>query len=555
VFLLTCEIKMKFARYKKYIVFSNKYLLVAIVVGLIFSLLLNLGFEPLRLEEPRRIIVALEMLFRNNFIVPTIGGIVFYDHPPLWNIVLAFALKTLGYYPFVIRFCCVVFFVCTGWYVFYLGKKYIGYYFGVLASFLYLTNGEMLFYYSLTGEMDIFFSFLIFISLISIYKFGQEQKYTKVFIFSYGWCSLAVLTKGPAAVVFTFITLLTYFIYKKKIKVFFSIKHLLGLMILALLVSCYYLSYSKYADIEKAMSGLWYIVSSKSAVNRSILEFIAHFITFPIELFIAMLPGSAFLLLLIHKDIRDKIQDNSFIKFLLFAAIANFVPYWFTPGASKRYLYAIYPMVLMISAFCYMHSKSRYTKSIVVIKKVFQVLIVILAIVILVGQGVFVTITNQQRVISIFVALFLFYISYLLKKVSFYTKNSLTVNDGLGKEYDFNILMVITFIVLKVFFNTVVVTNRLGGQKTRSVALSIVQRVKEDHLAVLNSSGIPDLHRLCAYIELESKKTLTYLDRPDKDRGPMYYLVSSHALIPSSRKKIIANYELENKAFILLKTL
>ena len=55
---------------------------------LLLGLFLNLGIQPIFLEEPRRSFIAFELLHNNNFWVPTELGEHYYKKPPFFNWVL-----------------------------------------------------------------------------------------------------------------------------------------------------------------------------------------------------------------------------------------------------------------------------------------------------------------------------------------------------------------------------------------------------------------------------------------------------------------------------------
>ena len=128
--------------------------------------LINLGLLPLFADEPTRAIVALEMILNKNAAVLTIGGDYYYNKPPFYNWILAlFYILTGSYSEFVTRLPAVVpmfLFAITiyYWVSFFLKDKRIG----ALSGIMFLVNGRMLIYDSMLGHIDIFYSWLTFIS-------------------------------------------------------------------------------------------------------------------------------------------------------------------------------------------------------------------------------------------------------------------------------------------------------------------------------------------------------------------------------------------------------
>src|SRR5436190_23438370 len=65
------------------------FLLILILIGLSGSL----ATMEIRAEEPRRAIVAMEMILAKEWIVPKIKGWNYYNKPPFFNWVMALSFK------------------------------------------------------------------------------------------------------------------------------------------------------------------------------------------------------------------------------------------------------------------------------------------------------------------------------------------------------------------------------------------------------------------------------------------------------------------------------
>jgi 4-amino-4-deoxy-L-arabinose transferase-like glycosyltransferase len=91
-------------------------------VLLLLGFFVHLGLSPLRLEEPRRALISLEMLFRDNWVVPTEMGEYYYKKPPVYNWVIGASYWLWGSQSeWAVRFLSVVSFVATGGLVFLVG--------------------------------------------------------------------------------------------------------------------------------------------------------------------------------------------------------------------------------------------------------------------------------------------------------------------------------------------------------------------------------------------------------------------------------------------------
>jgi hypothetical protein len=319
----------------------------------IISLFYNLHLEPLRLEEPRRALVALEMLFNNNFIITTLLNETWYDHPPLYNIVLALSLKIFGLNTFALRFPCAFSLLLTGVLVYLMGKKYISKNFGILSALFYLIAADIYFYFSTIAEIDIFYSLLVLLSFFSIFHFHQKKQYYHLFGFAYLFISLAFLTKGFASYAFIILTLTSYFIYKREFKKLFSLAHIIFGICALLFLGLYLYTYSLYEDLPTYISKMWGLTSSRTVVGRGISKLAIHIITFPLNFIAVLFPSTLFLFFFIKKGQIQKIKEKPYLVFLAITLLANFSVYLISPGAKIRYTYMFFPIAISLLTYSF----------------------------------------------------------------------------------------------------------------------------------------------------------------------------------------------------------
>ena len=137
------------------------YLLLAATIILAIGLLLNLGVQPLYLEEPRRCMIAMEMLENGNWLVPTELGDFYYKKPPVYNWMLMIsALSFGGFSELALRLPTVLSAVAVSVLMFFLGRKYVDWRFGWITALLFPLSGGILFYFSILAEIDLFYSFV-----------------------------------------------------------------------------------------------------------------------------------------------------------------------------------------------------------------------------------------------------------------------------------------------------------------------------------------------------------------------------------------------------------
>ncbi len=335
-----------------------------LVIIYLLSISLNLNFVPLSAEEPRRILVALEMLLNNNYTITTIFNEVWYDHPPLWNIVLAFSAKLFGTgSEFAYRFPCALSLFLTGLVIFFSGKKYVSLKFGILSAFFYLISVDVYFFFSATAEIDIFFSLLTLLSILCVFHFHEKQNYYLLFLATYFFGTLGFFTKGIVALVFIGITLLTYFIYKREFKKLFSIPHIIAFCLCICAIVSYFYWYSLQEDVFTYIKDMWSLTQNKTvASGNPILGLIKHLFTFPINLVANLFPATLLLLFVFNKKAVANVKSHKYIYFLVLIFIFNFLIYWFSGGAKMRYTYMFYPMVISVFVYVftfYFNQKSK----------------------------------------------------------------------------------------------------------------------------------------------------------------------------------------------------
>ncbi len=331
---------------------KNLYRL-SFLIGVLYtiSLFYNLHLAPLYSEEPRRALVALEMLLNNNFVVTTILNQTFYDHPPLWNIVLAGSIKVFGYNTFALRFPSALSFLLTGILTFYMGRKYINVKFGILSAFYYLICADLYFYFSVTAEIDIFYSLLVALSIFSVFHFYEQKRFYRLFGFAYFFITLAFLTKGFASFAFIIITLGIYLLYKRDLKLLFSWPHIFSVLLSTAAVYLYFYTYGSYEDLTKYISEMWGLTHQRTLLSDRFGGIVKHLLFFPLNFLAVIFPATLFLLFIWKKEQIQNIKAQPYLVFLAITFIANFLVYWISPGARMRYTYMFFPMVITILTY------------------------------------------------------------------------------------------------------------------------------------------------------------------------------------------------------------
>jgi 4-amino-4-deoxy-L-arabinose transferase-like glycosyltransferase len=126
--------------------FEKNYLWL-LIGGLMFAFFYQLGIYPLFLEEPRRGLIALEMMLQDNLWVPTQTGDLYFRKPPLYNWALVAAYKVFGVTEFATRFFSVLSHILLGGVTYLFSRKYLTNQAAILVALSYLLSVDILVYF------------------------------------------------------------------------------------------------------------------------------------------------------------------------------------------------------------------------------------------------------------------------------------------------------------------------------------------------------------------------------------------------------------------------
>ena len=324
----------------------------------IASFFICLGHAPLKHEEPRRALIALEMLFQGNWIVPTEMGEYYYKKPPLYNWVIIGGFKLFrNYSEYAVRFFSILSFLGMGGLVFLMGRRYVSFSLGAYAGLLTWIMVDILFYFSATaGEIDLFYSFITLASFFTIYHFYQRQQYYWLFITTYALGALGTLTKGLPSPVFLAVSLGVFFLYQGNFRKLFSLAHLTGILTFLLIVGGYFWWYNQYNPFMyyfTSEDSLWSQSSERTMLENKLTTLLPHLFLFPLETLKNVAPASLLLLFTLRRGIPTAIRQQPFILFCLILFLSNIAVYWISPGTRSRYVYMLYPLLVAVLAYSY----------------------------------------------------------------------------------------------------------------------------------------------------------------------------------------------------------
>ena len=240
--------------------------------------------------------IAREMNVSGNYGEPQINFMPFTEKPPLFFWLQAISMKLFGVNEFAARFPNALLGVMVMPLIYNVGKKLRDHQFGILWSLVYFGTILPHLYFK-SGIIDPWFNFFIFSSVYCLIQsaFNTQQKRSSTsWIIAGGiFLGLAVLTKGPAAILIVGLTFLTCWVMKKFRKVI-SFPNLIHYGVATLLITGIWFGINYLQRGDKFLIDFtvrqWELLTSADAGHKGF--FLFHFVMILFGCF----PASVFLI-------------------------------------------------------------------------------------------------------------------------------------------------------------------------------------------------------------------------------------------------------------------
>lgn len=191
--------------------------LIIIIGSLILFLSFNGNIHLFDWDEINFAESAREMIVTGDYSTVQINFQPFWEKPPLFIWMQAISMNLFGINEFAARFPNAICGLITLLFLFEAGRRRFGFRFGWLWALAY-AGSFLPFFYFKSGIIDPWFNLLIFGSLYTLYLYTDENfKGSKKSAVAIGGAllGLAILTKGPAAVVIMGLTFGVYLLVRK----------------------------------------------------------------------------------------------------------------------------------------------------------------------------------------------------------------------------------------------------------------------------------------------------------------------------------------------------
>lgn len=309
------------------------------------------GFSIYALDEAKNATAAIEMWQSGDWVLPTFNYQPRYQKPPLHYYAFALAYSWFGISPFAARFFPALLGFCCIWLVYGFTKKEFNKNTAFWTAFVLCCTPHWVIQFHMAVP-DSFLIFFLTCSLLSFYAYlANETKSVPLILLAYTSLGLAVLAKGPVAMVLTAGILLSYLVLSKNRhwKHLVSILYFPGIMLFLTVVLPWYILVSLQSD------GLWI---SEFFLKHNLSRFSA-----PMEghgggpwvtlgyVIAGMIPFSALLFFRARKfGVLFKPEND----FLLFAAVAaGVIVSFFALSGTKlpNYTVPAYPFLAILMGF------------------------------------------------------------------------------------------------------------------------------------------------------------------------------------------------------------
>ncbi len=306
----------------------KNYLLISLAAALLFIPFLGkvhlFDWDEINFAESAR-----EMIVTGNYSQVQVNFKPFWEKPPLFIWLQAASMQIFGINEFGARFPNAIVGIITLCVLFYSGKKQADEKLGWLWVMCYAGSFLPHFYFK-SGIIDPLFNLFIFLSIVQLSRitnidnaFERDKSLAQSALGGL-FCGLAILTKGPAALLIILVTML-FFWLAMRFKPFIKLKHFAVFLVVGGLVS------SVWFAVETIKNGPWFIVTFVEYQIRLLTTedaghggpFYYHFLV----LLLGCFPASVFVFKAFKNEVSEKHEIRNFklwMALLLFAVLFIF---------------------------------------------------------------------------------------------------------------------------------------------------------------------------------------------------------------------------------------
>lgn len=318
------------------------FLSIVIISILLFA---SLGDIPLSsLNEGRRALVVLEMYQNHAWLLPTMNGNLYLSKPPLFYwIALAFSSLLGGVSELSVRLPSALAGASVLWVTYYTGCKYFSKFVAIFATILLAANLEFALM-ARRAEIEMLLTLFCMAAWLCFMQFVQTKS-LRMLILSYVLLALAVMTKGPVAMLFVTLPAMIYGVLYHDTSVIKYFTNLRAWLIFFVLAGTWYLVVSAQLGFD-----IWANVIQRDMVDKMQSEASAK----PILSYLGWMMADFYFLITLTlyqgKNFTQQLKQNKPALLLFLGALVPFIIFSIFSSKHNKYLLPIYPLVSLLVA-------------------------------------------------------------------------------------------------------------------------------------------------------------------------------------------------------------
>jgi len=353
-----------------------------------------LGELPFLHEEPRRALIARTMMETGEFFVPMLLEDIYTAKPPLFNwLIVAFSLPGGEITEFTARLPSVVFLLLTAIIMVVGLRRYLSQSGQLFLGMAILLTPELMAKATI-AEIEIIFVFFVTMSIWSWYWL-YDRGYTGIRLWFIPLVVVAAsfLTKREPSLVFFYFSVVSFLIYEKRLKELFSVGHIISFAMMCTIIGGWLVVMAESVGVDALLTSLQSEVVNRG-LTSSVMDYLKHFVFYPLQLFAGLIPLSFLLIPLYMRDTRELLKQRygKLFIFCVLVVLVNLPLYWFRGDAAVRYYMPMFPTLLVLitllfEIFYQQYGIERFTHIIRKVVKFFSVTLFLLALMLLITSA------------------------------------------------------------------------------------------------------------------------------------------------------------------------
>ncbi len=316
---------------------------------------LNLGGNSIYiLDEAKNASCAIEMMQRDDWVVPTFNGELRTDKPVLHYYFMILAYEIFGINPFAARFFSAVFGALTVMITFLFASKYLSEKVGLWVVIVFFSSLHFALQFHLAVP-DPYLVFFITASLFAFYNFFEHNQFLSLF-WCYACIGFGTLVKGPVAIVIPGAVIFVFLLMTKSFKwqVIRKFNPFLGALLVLIIAMPWYIL------VHIKTNGLWtegfFLQHNVGRFSNTMEGHGGIFLLTPLFVLVGLLPFS--LLMLPAIKLAYKERQHTFLTFCL--SVVSIIIVFFSIASTKLPNYTVpsYPFIAVLLANFIQHTIS-----------------------------------------------------------------------------------------------------------------------------------------------------------------------------------------------------